>query len=608
MRFSIRSIEVKNFRAVDKAIINFDNYAPGLYYILGKNKLQPRLGSNGAGKSTLFYESIAWALLGKTSRSSRPSSDVERRHSQGGTSVKIEFLLGNEVHTVERCRHPNNLLLDGRKVEQIEIDKVLPFNESVLRKTILIDQFNSMFLDLRPEEKSRIFSETLGLDKWLKAAESAAEKIHAGEKSISQHEKSIASMNGTLDEMKISYNRAIQNEEDFIHRKLERLAALEEKISNLEKDIKDLETEWTEVSHYEADTLLIQKKQQLGVQSDLQRDVASRQSELKRTRMDLERLQRTRTAYETVARCPECGQPIGAAEAAQKAAEATVRIDQLTGQIGEIEAGLSVSGFKLDKVRVEIEKIEDKINSVNKQIATSEGMRRALKNEELRLKGLREEHAGLLKQDNPYTEECNRLLDRYKITKKKRNELQLLIDQELAKLEIYKFWQKGFKEIRLGQIDSTLAELEISANQHAQSLGLDDWRIQFATERENKSGTVSHSFSTFLYPPDAEKPVSWDSYSGGESQRWQFACTFGLSEILLMRAGIEPDIEIYDEPTRHLSPEGIDDLLSCLHERAVGLGRRIFFIDHCSLDHGAFDGIVTVIKTKSNGEICVRIQ
>jgi energy-coupling factor transporter ATP-binding protein EcfA2 len=108
---------------------------------------------------------------------------------------------------------------------------------------------------------------------------------------------------------------------------------------------------------------------------------------------------------------------------------------------------------------------------------------------------------------------------------------------------------------------------------------------------------VSHAFSIFLFPPGQSKAVSWDSYSGGEAQRWQLAVTFALSEVLLSRAGITPDFEILDEITNHLSDIGVDDLLECLSERAHTLQRRIFLIDHRVLSKGDFDGIVSVVKT-----------
>jgi DNA repair exonuclease SbcCD ATPase subunit len=167
----------------------------------------------------------------------------------------------------------------------------------------------------------------------------------------------------------------------------------------------------------------------------------------------------------------------------------------------------------------------------------------------------------------------------------------------------FKYWVGAFKEIRLSLIDEVLQELEIASSEHAARLGLVDWEIKFQTERENKSGDISYGFNVLLYPPAQKEPVRWESYSGGESQRWQLATTFGLAEVLLARAGITSSLEIYDEPSQHLSPEGVDGLIEVLGERSIDERKTIFYLDHASLDRGLFNGIFTVIKDKAGSII-----
>jgi len=100
-----------------------------------------------------------------------------------------------------------------------------------------------------------------------------------------------------------------------------------------------------------------------------------------------------------------------------------------------------------------------------------------------------------------------------------------------------------------------------------------------------------------------EKPIKWESYSGGESQRWRLAVSFGLSEVLLTRAGATTNIEVLDEPTHSLSPEGTSRLLEHLTERAKTLERVIYFIDQHSLEKGYFDQVFTVINDEEGAHI-----
>jgi DNA repair exonuclease SbcCD ATPase subunit len=201
-------------------------------------------------------------------------------------------------------------------------------------------------------------------------------------------------------------------------------------------------------------------------------------------------------------------------------------------------------------------------------------------------------------QANPYKKQLIQL-----------NEAILKLDQDLIlvredkeemqwQADTYAFWQQAYKEIRLQLIDQTLLEIEVSANRASEALGLIDWRIEFATERQTKSNTVSRGFSSFIYPPDKAEPIRWESYSGGEEQRWRLAATFALSETLLARAGLATNLEILDEPTIHLSEGGISDLLDYLRDRALDLNRCIYLIDHHILDKGSFDSTICIERTE----------
>jgi ABC-type transport system involved in cytochrome bd biosynthesis fused ATPase/permease subunit len=72
---------------------------------------------------------------------------------------------------------------------------------------------------------------------------------------------------------------------------------------------------------------------------------------------------------------------------------------------------------------------------------------------------------------------------------------------------------------------------------------------------------------------------------------------------LLARAGLSTNIEWLDEPTKHLSDEGVEDLLELLKERAVETGRSIYFVDHHLLDKGLFNSTIFIEKNEN----CSRI-
>src|SRR5262249_53537660 len=145
-------------------------------------------------------------------------------------------------------------------------------------------------------------------------------------------------------------------------------------------------------------------------------------------------------------------------------------------------------------------------------------------------------------------------------------------------------------------IEETLRSLELEVNNSLASLGLVDWQVEFDIERENKSGTITKGFSVFIRCPSHPEPVRWESWSGGETQRLQLAGDFGLANLIMMQAGLTNAIEFYDEPSDHLSDEGLADLSETLHQRATTDNKCIFLVDHRMPDFGDFAGVYTVTK------------
>ena len=96
--------------------------------------------------------------------------------------------------------------------------------------------------------------------------------------------------------------------------------------------------------------------------------------------------------------------------------------------------------------------------------------------------------------------------------------------------------------------------------------------------------------------PEWKEPVQFEEWSGGETQRLRLAGDLGLSNLIMERAGLTGMIEFYDEPSKHMSPQGLLDLAETLHQRALDTGKRIFLVDHHLIDFGDLAGVLTVIK------------
>src|SRR4029077_19584673 len=117
-------------------------------------------------------------------------------------------------------------------------------------------------------------------------------------------------------------------------------------------------------------------------------------------------------------------------------------------------------------------------------------------------------------------------------------------------------------------ITEVLQELEFVSNAMLADVGLEDWQIKFSIEKETQAGTLQSGLHVTILSPSNDKPVRWKCWSGGEGQRLRLVGALALSDVLLNHAGITTNLEVLDEPTSHLSQEGVRDLLPFLAERA----------------------------------------
>jgi hypothetical protein len=602
MKLHFHSIELHNFKGI-VGDLRFAFHAEcGFYFVQGINKKEPRLGANGVGKSTIFVDAPYWVLTGKTILSQRPGALVENWDNKKNVSGKLVLELDGIDYIVERGRNPSGLTLNGRTVQQADIDKLLPLSDEALRRTLLLGQRSSLFLDLRPEDKSRLFSETLDLNRWLVAADKAGDRIREQDRRATVLRRDIAELTGTINQIRDMHEQAVQQEETFATTRGEKVTALVEQAVDLAaaivtnkdalRDARNALNSLPAANNPDSlEALRIEDRLGRRTLGEHEADLRSIRREELQTSLQIDK-------YKESKLCPECGQAVTEEHIGEKLVALEIKRQELAEQGDNAARDANQLSHSLANIALRISDLEKHMKQaieIKNEIALLESGERAQQRENERLAI---EIQAVKESTNPFTAICNDLEAKYDIEKAKQTEKlkeEKAIDEHI---EILKFWQKGFKDIRLELIDSTLLELELATNRNALALGLDGWRIEFSTERETKGGSLSQAFTVLLYPPGQDTSVDWAAFSGGEAQRWHLAVTCGLSEVLLRRAGIEPDTEIYDEVTSYISAEGIENVLDFLRQRALDLNRKIYLIDH-HVGVGDFTSTVQIVKDGS---------
>lgn len=594
--------------------------APGLYFMTGVNEVDTRLGANGAGKSSI-WDALVWVLFGVTARGLSAGNVCSWNHPRG-TWVELDFLQEGvvaEPWTVRRSWGPNSWTLTrqgGGPGEREPIDLVKDGTNPVLAElrldlepflqAVLMAQRRPMFLDLRAEPQASLFSGVLGLDQWVAYSKAAAERASAQDRVTRGLETDLARAEGALERCQTATLREdVERWEAEQRKQIEAvdaqirdgLLAIKQaraKIPGLEKDL--------EAS---ADTLQKATASERYDQEDLNKAEAVAdgwRATLMQARVDATTAERrAKDLRGDGGKCPTCGQrmtsthahasSLGAAE--REAREARQELEK----VETVERGATNSVQDLRKILQESQRAKakalDDYRAADADLARARLALRTLEREVER----DEDRLELLQAaENPFQKRVDDLAEESRVLRAKVAELRARMDRSAERTSLYNYWVKGFKDIRLQEISTALNELEIEVNNGVAALGLVDWSVRFGVDRENKSGGVQRGFSVTVQSPQYPRPTPWESWSGGEGQRLRIAGNLGLSDLIRRRCGATIPLEVWDEPTQGLSPEGITDLLDALAERARLEGRQIWIVDHKAHDYGGFQGTATVIK------------
>ncbi len=178
---------------------------PGFYFLWGDNQEQPRLGANGAGKTKLL-DALCWVIFGKTTRGLK-AADAANWDEEKCANVSFEYLGDDGLsYQVVRTWKPNSwTLCEMHTGEVVDLAKDsnplladLKLDFTPFLNCVMMAQAQPMFLDLKAEAKAALFSEVMGLDRWLDYATKASRKASDWDVTCRKLEREIASLDGEL--------------------------------------------------------------------------------------------------------------------------------------------------------------------------------------------------------------------------------------------------------------------------------------------------------------------------------------------------------------------------------------------------------------------------
>lgn len=601
MDLKFDSISIEGFRSFQKrSVIRFE---PGLHYVRGRNLVEPTLDPNGAGKSSIFH-ALSWVLYGKCPGNLK-SPDIK---PWVGADTRVSVRIGDVKIT--RTLDPNQLLLNNEQTSQEAVIEALGgISYELFSHTILLGQGEDLFFDLQPKDKMQLFSDVLKLTRWEDRAEAARNRVAqliTTQMSLTGELSGIEGVLLELADLKARLERQRKEWED----------EQATKSKNIDKDIRKLQKELDE-NQARLDTASLAldsagtERKALQNEADKADEIMRKANEdFERARLQLENkserltaLKRQLAQLENNKKCPTCGQPVKQANLSEHRGEIKKELIALSK---EVDAGIPQSAEdSYDKAFKRIQQIAKHVQAFrekeDKALANVDFLKPTVVELVTKIKQLKERARE--ETQNPYLEQLQLLRRKRSKLEGQREEVQHQLNKTASAIERAKYWVKGFKDVRLFIIDEVLDELELATNTMLEEIGLVGWSVQYAIEKETKSGTFQRGLNVTIKSPGNDEPVKWECWSGGEGQRLRLIGALALSEVLLNEANVNPNLEILDEPSRGLARKGVNDLVSILSWRASTLGKSIFYVDHQVMESSNFTSTITVVKDSEGSYI-----
>lgn len=632
--------------------ISATNYGPyehldweipeGLSAIVGHNLLGEGIDSNGAGK-TMLLELIPLCLFGP----SLPWSEKISIGSAEACQVELEFLHAGNIYRIRRVFDPRGrgkTTLDFERVEDAQasgnwsdedawepltrenqaetqklIESVIGLSETTFSHSVFAFQGGYHFADpsLQPRERKEILAEALDLavwDRYLELARADKTTLEKQQEGLRAQAQALEAESGRRDEL------ALKRQELSASLGVHRAAreAAEEAVQNATEAYTTLQEsqraiEQVRARKAESDALIARTEQERNrwtTQAQAGNDAAERlaqQATAHKVKVDeiaskLSELERTAAPL-----CDRCGQPVAdqSLENMRKGLEQEQQAHQLENVrlLGEAAKATTEAAENMraasaladpepfivtpeEKALIDSTPSDEQVQAA--KTAGAEAVRardvaeRALNSAEVELARVEEALVsldGLAQKAQAAAKEATALNDR--------------ID-ELRALETA-YGRNGIPALILEA--QAIPQLELEAQRILEQLGL-DYRIELQTQRETKSGTLKDTLDVLVYEPRGVR--RYETYSGGERTRLEFALRIALARLVAQRSASEISVLALDEMV-YLDAAGMAAVAQVL--RGLTEFRTILVISHDERLVDSFDQQVTVVRDEHGSRL-----
>ncbi|ESA36442.1 exonuclease [Leptolyngbya sp. Heron Island J] len=186
--------------------------------------------------------------------------------------------------------------------------------------------------------------------------------------------------------------------------------------------------------------------------------------------------------------------------------------------------------------------------------------------------------------------------------------LQQQVDQQRQQLHSYQHQLKVHQELQLAfgkngiqalMIENLLPQLEAETNQILGRLSAHQLHVQFVTQRSGRKKLID---TLDILIADTQGTRAYETYSGGEAFRVNFAIRLALARLLAQRSGMALQMLIIDEGFGTQDQAGCDRLVAAINAIAPDFA-CILAVTHMPHFREAFQTRIDVTKTETGSQV-----
>ncbi|WP_413198571.1 exonuclease subunit SbcC [Nostoc piscinale] len=194
--------------------------------------------------------------------------------------------------------------------------------------------------------------------------------------------------------------------------------------------------------------------------------------------------------------------------------------------------------------------------------------------------------------------------------------LQVQYEEQQQQLQACKKQYRVYHELALAfgkngiqalMIENVLPQLEAETNQLLARLSANQLHVQFVTQKAGRGGKSTKKNAKLIDTldiliADAKGTRAYETYSGGEAFRINFAIRLAMAKLLAQRAGAALQLLIIDEGFGTQDAEGCDRLIAAINAIAADFA-CILTVTHMPHLKEAFQARIEVHKTQQGSQV-----